>query len=343
MGITRSPRTSVSVGRGLETTLPGTGSRGYHPALPAGGEHRWRTESRSSGTSSRSTSSRPGEVPGGGGRPAAPPAHERAPPGHGPRGEARRDPRAARPGDGPEPEARRRPAGERDKIEALAEEVEKLSQPPATFGVYLATNDDGSIDVFTAGRKMRVMPAPDIDERVVPPGRPGRAERVAQRGRGARARPRGRGREGQGPPGRRPRDRGRPRRRGERRVPRRASCSSSTSAPATTCCSTHAPGVATELLPEGGGRGARPRGDPRRQLRGHRRSRGPDRLDPRRRRAAVPVRGAVPRARARAAEGRAAVRAARVRQDADREGGGEVARREGRRAHRPRATPAATS
>jgi proteasome-associated ATPase len=59
---------------------------------------------------------------------------------------------------------------ERDKIEALAQEVEKLSQPPATFGVYLATNDDGSLDVFTAGRKMRVMPAPDLDERAFRPG-----------------------------------------------------------------------------------------------------------------------------------------------------------------------------
>ena len=59
---------------------------------------------------------------------------------------------------------------ERDKIEALVQEVEKLSQPPATFGVYLATNDDGSLDVFTAGRKMRVMPAPDLDERAFRPG-----------------------------------------------------------------------------------------------------------------------------------------------------------------------------
>jgi len=52
---------------------------------------------------------------------------------------------------------------ERDKIEALREEVEKLSQPPATFGVYLATNDDGSVDVFTAGRKMRVNVTPELD------------------------------------------------------------------------------------------------------------------------------------------------------------------------------------
>jgi proteasome-associated ATPase len=60
--------------------------------------------------------------------------------------------------------------GERDRIEALVQEVEKLSQPPATFGVYLAKNDDGSLDVFTAGRKMRVMPAPDLDERAFRPG-----------------------------------------------------------------------------------------------------------------------------------------------------------------------------
>ena len=53
---------------------------------------------------------------------------------------------------------------EREKIEALLEEVEKLSQPPASFGVYLGTNDDGSMDIFTAGRKMRVLPAPDLED-----------------------------------------------------------------------------------------------------------------------------------------------------------------------------------
>jgi proteasome-associated ATPase len=52
---------------------------------------------------------------------------------------------------------------EKQRIEALAEEVDKLSQPPATFGVFIRRNDDGSVDVVTAGRKMRVMPAPTID------------------------------------------------------------------------------------------------------------------------------------------------------------------------------------
>ncbi len=52
---------------------------------------------------------------------------------------------------------------EKERIQALREEVEKLSQPPATFGVFLARNDDGSVDVFTGGRKMRVNVAPELD------------------------------------------------------------------------------------------------------------------------------------------------------------------------------------
>jgi proteasome-associated ATPase len=52
---------------------------------------------------------------------------------------------------------------EKERIEGLREEVEKLSQPPASFGVYLGANDDGSVDVFTAGRKMRVNVSPDVE------------------------------------------------------------------------------------------------------------------------------------------------------------------------------------
>ncbi|GIU99777.1 MAG: proteasome-associated ATPase [Actinomycetota bacterium] len=52
---------------------------------------------------------------------------------------------------------------ERERIEALREEVEKLSQPPASFGVFLGRNEDGTADVFTAGRKMRVNVSPDLD------------------------------------------------------------------------------------------------------------------------------------------------------------------------------------
>ena len=51
----------------------------------------------------------------------------------------------------------------REQIVALKEEVEKLSQPPSGFGVYIATNEDGSIDVMTGGRKLRVNVASEID------------------------------------------------------------------------------------------------------------------------------------------------------------------------------------
>jgi proteasome-associated ATPase len=51
----------------------------------------------------------------------------------------------------------------REHIAALREEVEKLTMPPSGYGTYLDTNEDGSIDVFTAGRKMRVSLHPQID------------------------------------------------------------------------------------------------------------------------------------------------------------------------------------
>jgi proteasome-associated ATPase len=53
--------------------------------------------------------------------------------------------------------------GERERLNALKEEVEKLAQPPATFGVYLRHNEDDSVDVYTSGRKMRVNVDPQIE------------------------------------------------------------------------------------------------------------------------------------------------------------------------------------
>ncbi|MGH2635203.1 MAG: proteasome ATPase [Actinomycetota bacterium] len=52
---------------------------------------------------------------------------------------------------------------EKERIEGLRDEVEKLSQPPASFGVYLTSNDDDTVDVFTAGRKMRVSVSPEVE------------------------------------------------------------------------------------------------------------------------------------------------------------------------------------
>jgi len=51
----------------------------------------------------------------------------------------------------------------RDEILKLKEEVDRLAQPPAGFGTFLARNDDDSIDVFTGGRKLRVNVSPSVD------------------------------------------------------------------------------------------------------------------------------------------------------------------------------------
>ena len=51
----------------------------------------------------------------------------------------------------------------RDQITKLKEEVDRLAQPPAGFGTFLARNEDDSVDVFTGGRKLRVNVSPNID------------------------------------------------------------------------------------------------------------------------------------------------------------------------------------
>ena len=51
----------------------------------------------------------------------------------------------------------------REHIAALREEVDKLTQPPAAYGTFLGENDDGTIDVFSGGRKMRVALHPEIE------------------------------------------------------------------------------------------------------------------------------------------------------------------------------------
>ena len=51
----------------------------------------------------------------------------------------------------------------RDHIAALRDEVDKLTQPPAAYATLLRINDDGTVDVQAAGRKMRVEVSPGID------------------------------------------------------------------------------------------------------------------------------------------------------------------------------------
>jgi proteasome-associated ATPase len=50
----------------------------------------------------------------------------------------------------------------REHIAALREEVDKLTQPPSAYGTFLARNDDGTVDVFSGGRKMRVALHPEL-------------------------------------------------------------------------------------------------------------------------------------------------------------------------------------
>jgi proteasome-associated ATPase len=51
----------------------------------------------------------------------------------------------------------------RDQIVALKEEVDHLAQPPSGYGVFLEAFDDGTVDVFTGGRKMRVSLSPAVE------------------------------------------------------------------------------------------------------------------------------------------------------------------------------------
>jgi proteasome-associated ATPase len=58
----------------------------------------------------------------------------------------------------------------RDQIVALKEEVDRLAQPPSGFGIFLSASEDGTADVFTGGRKMRVSVSPSIEMAELKPG-----------------------------------------------------------------------------------------------------------------------------------------------------------------------------
>ena len=52
----------------------------------------------------------------------------------------------------------------RDQIAALRDEVDKLTQPPSAYGSVVGLNDDGTADVMSGGRKMRVAVLPEVEE-----------------------------------------------------------------------------------------------------------------------------------------------------------------------------------
>jgi proteasome-associated ATPase len=51
----------------------------------------------------------------------------------------------------------------REQLALLRDEVEKLTAPPNPFGVVLGINDDGTADVFSASRKLRVNVEPNLE------------------------------------------------------------------------------------------------------------------------------------------------------------------------------------
>ncbi|PYN62266.1 MAG: proteasome ATPase [Candidatus Rokuibacteriota bacterium] len=58
----------------------------------------------------------------------------------------------------------------REYITALREEVEKLTAPPATYAIYLSTNEDGTVNVLAQGRKAKVNAHPSIVVSALRPG-----------------------------------------------------------------------------------------------------------------------------------------------------------------------------
>ena len=51
----------------------------------------------------------------------------------------------------------------RAQIVTLKEEIDRLAQPPSGSGIFLSRHDDGTVDVFTGGRKLRVAVSPALD------------------------------------------------------------------------------------------------------------------------------------------------------------------------------------
>src|SRR5690242_9290967 len=50
----------------------------------------------------------------------------------------------------------------RDQMVTLKEEIDRLAQPPSGYGVFLEAFEDGTVDIFTSGRKLRVAVSPEV-------------------------------------------------------------------------------------------------------------------------------------------------------------------------------------
>ncbi|MEO7752617.1 MAG: proteasome ATPase [Terracoccus sp.] len=59
----------------------------------------------------------------------------------------------------------------REQIVNLKKEVDRLAQPPSTYGLVLDDPQDGTVDILTGGRKMRVAVSPSVDPAALGRGR----------------------------------------------------------------------------------------------------------------------------------------------------------------------------
>ncbi len=58
----------------------------------------------------------------------------------------------------------------REQITSLKEEVDKLCAPPSTYGVHLSVNEDGTLNILSQGRKVKVNVHPSIKVEALKPG-----------------------------------------------------------------------------------------------------------------------------------------------------------------------------
>ncbi|AEF40455.1 proteasome ATPase [Hoyosella subflava] len=58
----------------------------------------------------------------------------------------------------------------RQQLLNLREEVDRLGQPPSGYGVVVGVHEDDSADVFTSGRKMRLLCSPNVDSQLLRKG-----------------------------------------------------------------------------------------------------------------------------------------------------------------------------
>ena len=147
----------------------------------------------------------------------------------------------------------------RDQIVALKEEIDRLAQPPSGYGIFLEMSEDGTADIFTGGRKLRVAVSPEIEVESLRRGQEVMLNEATNVIRAMELRARRRGRHAQGGArGRRARAGHRAHRRGACRAARR-DAARQPAARRRLAAAGAALGLRVRAHPQVRGRGARPR------------------------------------------------------------------------------------